>query len=291
VSPAAVTTVRRLRVEHRTTYRYSSAVSASYNELRLTPRPAPGQTVLDSAVEVRPTVRLRPYTDYWGTRVHQFDLHQPHQQLEIVARSVVETGADERPQPPASTHGWEALDEAAFRDRFAEMLAPTPRTPHYPKLVEVARRIRADSTPADAHLAIAQWVRDTLAYEKGTTGVHTTAVEAWRAGRGVCQDFAHLALVLLRSAGIPARYVSGYQLPKSSAEPGATVTGESHAWVEAWIDGAWVGHDPTNGRPAGVDHVLVATGRDYGDVSPVTGIYAGGGSSELTVTVSITRLR
>jgi transglutaminase-like putative cysteine protease len=282
--------VRRLRVTHHTTYRYQSAVSASYNELRLTPRAAPGQTVLDSAVEVRPAVRMRSFTDYWGTRVHQFDLHQPHDRLEIVARSVVETGADERHEPPAGSHSWAPLDDPAFRDRFAETLAPTQRTPHDPDLVAVAAQLRASCTPADAHLAVAQWVRQAMSYQKGTTGVHTTAVEAWRAGQGVCQDFAHVALVLLRAVGVPARYVSGYQM-RLTTEVGQTVQGESHAWIEAWVDGAWLGHDPTNGRPVGVDHVLVATGRDYGDVSPLIGIYAGGGASELTVTVEITRLR
>ena len=110
------------------------------------------------------------------------------------------------------------------------------------------------------------------------------------AGRGVCQDFAHAAIAVLRCSGVPARYVSGYLHPKAEAAIGETVSGESHAWIEAWDGDTWVAHDPTNGRPAGRDHVLVATGRDYSDVAPVKGVIAGGGTSQMDAAVEITRL-
>jgi transglutaminase-like putative cysteine protease len=118
--------------------------------------------------------------------------------------------------------------------------------------------------------------------------VHTSAGQAWADGVGVCQDFSHNTLSLLRAAGIPARYVSGY-IHTEEAEIGVPGVGESHAWVEVW-NGAWEAHDPTNGRPVGAAHVLVARGRDYRDVSPLTGIYAGPMSRDPEVVVEVTRL-
>jgi transglutaminase-like putative cysteine protease len=123
----------------------------------------------------------------------------------------------------------------------------------------------------------------------GATGVHTSAAQAWDVRKGVCQDFAHVAVGILRNLGVPARYVSGYLQPRSDAEVGEKLRGESHAWVE-WWSGSWQAWDPTNGRPAGPDHVLVARGRDYDDVPPLKGIYSGAGSGELFVTVELTRL-
>jgi transglutaminase-like putative cysteine protease len=118
--------------------------------------------------------------------------------------------------------------------------------------------------------------------------VYTTAAEAWAAGHGVCQDFTHVLLSVLRTVGIPARYVSGYLHTEHEA-PGDTVVGESHAWVEYW-DGQWHALDPTNDRSVGSAHVIVARGRDYSDVAPVSGIYAGGQSAGFVVSVSITQL-
>jgi len=129
-----------------------------------------------------------------------------------------------------------------------------------------------------------------MTYQTGATGVHTAAADAWAAGSGVCQDYAHLALGALRGMGIPARYVSGYLHPRADAEIGETLAGESHAWVE-WWQGGWVGFDPTNDTPATDRHVVVARARDYRDVPPIRGLLAGpAGTSTLTVTVETTRL-
>jgi len=142
--------------------------------------------------------------------------------------------------------------------------------------------------PAEAARAICDWVHEKVEYMSGVTGVHTTAAEAWQDQRGVCQDIAHLALGALRTAGIPARYVSGYLHPVPDAQIGETVAGESHAWVE-WFDGGWRGYDPTNAIEIGDRHVIVGRGRDYTDVPPLRGVYAGPASSRLFVTVEITR--
>jgi transglutaminase-like putative cysteine protease len=122
----------------------------------------------------------------------------------------------------------------------------------------------------------------------GITGVHSTATEAWEARKGVCQDIAHITLGALRAVGIPARYVSGYLHPRPNAGVGEAVTGESHAWVE-WFSGDWWGFDPTNNIEIGDRHVLVGRGRDYNDVPPLRGVYAGPFKSQLFVKVTITR--
>ena len=142
--------------------------------------------------------------------------------------------------------------------------------------------------PHEAALAVFEWMRGEMTYMKGSTGVTTNAEEAWSQRQGVCQDLAHLAIGALRSCGIPARYVSGYLHPRSTADIGETVAGQSHAWLE-WWDGEWRSWDPTNHKPAGDFHVTVARGRDYRDVPPLKGILSGGGGSALNVSVEITR--
>nr|MDT0665501.1 transglutaminase family protein [Micromonospora sp. DSM 115978] len=202
------------------------------------------------------------YWDYWGTQVTAFDIHTPHTELVVTGRSVVQT---EEPGRPSAVPSWEQLTDDSVADRFIEFVRPSSSTPEHPELVAAARELAAAHAPEQFVLAVGDWVRDRLTYRPGTTGVHTSAVEAWQQGEGVCQDFAHLALVLMRAAGMPARYVSGYQHPSADAEVGETVAGQSHAWVEGWI-GEWWGFDPTNAVPASQQHVVVARGRDYNDV-------------------------
>jgi transglutaminase-like putative cysteine protease len=277
----------RLRVRHVTGFTYAGTAQASYNEARMTPMTVPGQTTLHSTVDIQPAALTWRYHDYWGTHVTVFDLQRPHQQLRVTASSLVETS------DPAGTAGtgpdWADLRTAAGRDEHAEVLAPTPLTAVAAELVGEAAGVVSGAAPGDAAVALAQWVRENVAYVPGSTGVHTGAQEAWALRKGVCQDIAHLTVGLLRAVGIPARYVSGYLHPGVAAEVGETVAGQSHAWVEWWT-GAWVGFDPTNGVPAGRRHVLVARGRDYADVTPLKGVYHGAPSSHLGVTVEITRL-
>ena len=278
---------RRFRVEHHSRYEYGDVVYSSYNEARITPMTTPSQLVLDASVEVEPTQQppLR-YLDYWGSVVHAFDLHLPHRDMEVIGRSVVETTM---PIAPDSHLGWDELRGDVVLDEFAELLAPTVQVPVDPRLSDVARILQADCSPATAGLAVVAWVRDQLTYVAGTTGVRTSAIEAWAGGQGVCQDFAHLALAVGRAMGLPARYCSGYLHPDPDAGLGLTLEGQSHAWIEIWT-GDWQAFDPTIGSPIGDHHVLVARGRDYADVSPIKGIFHGGHTSELDVSVHLTRL-
>ncbi|MET0136322.1 MAG: transglutaminase family protein [Kibdelosporangium sp.] len=276
----------RVRVVHSTGYRYGAPVIQSYNEVRVTPRADRKQSVVVSRVETTPATRQYRYIDYWGTVVTSFDLHAPHTQLKIVGSSVVETSPDVQ---PIRIGNWADLREDKLVDRYTELLEPTPYVPKSRELSTVARELRKGRTPAEAVLEASHWVHDKLAYRPGTTGVHSSAVDAYRAGEGVCQDYAHVTLVLLRAMGIPARYVSGYLHTKPDADTKEIVRGESHAWVEAWT-GGWWGYDPTNAIPVGPRHIWVALGRDYADVAPLKGIYSGGDATALDVTVEITRL-
>lgn len=276
----------RLRVVHRSGYTYAAPVLSSYNEARVTPLTTPCQLVLEATVEVQPAAKPFRYWDYWGTAVHAFDLHSPHTELLVTGRSLVETQA----APVRASISWSELRTDTVTDHFAELLAPTVYVPCDDELVAaIAEEIAGAPTPMDAVDRAVAWVRGELVYEPGVTGVQTSALEALRGGRGVCQDFAHLTLAALRRAGIPARYASGYVHPVTDAVIGKKVVGESHAWVEVWT-GDWWGVDPTNGVRAGERHVLVARGRDYADVPPLKGIYHGGASQALSVEVAVTRL-
>lgn len=278
----------QISVEHSTGYRYASPVVSSYNEARIVPQTGTRQLTVEATVRTEPVSSVYRYWDYWGTQVTAFDLHVPHTELSVTGRSVVQTAPAE--PPPADGPDWADLAGPDVADRYIEFLRPTRSTPGHEILVGTARELAEAGGPAGTVTDICGWVRDQLTYRSGSTAVSTSAVQAWEQRAGVCQDFAHLALVLLRAAGIPARYVSGYLHPAGDARIGETVVGESHAWIEAWI-GEWWGFDPTNGIPAGVRHVVVARGRDYDDVPPITGVYSGGAPTALGVTVAITRLR
>jgi len=275
-----------LRIEHLSRYHYRDEVSASYNEARMTPMTTDRQTTVESRLEVEPRIRTYRYLDYWATVVHAFDIHVPHTTLAVTATSVVETtAAPDRPPDP----GWEELGAPPVTDRLAEFLAPTPYTPACPELEELARELRNGWGPAATVDAIARFVRGHLTYTPGVTEVSSSALEALQGQAGVCQDYAHLSIALLRAAGVPARYVSGYLHTGKDARPGDTVSGESHAWVEAWL-GDWWPFDPTNGVAVGERHAAVGRGRDYADVPPLKGVHSTGTPEALDVEVRITRL-
>ena len=276
----------RMRVVHSTGYAYKSPVTASFNEARLTPRSDSRQNVILNRVETVPATRSYRYVDYWGTAVTAFDLHAPHTELEVTSSSVVETDSGEMPEEKVS---WEDLQSEAVIDRFDEMLSPTDYTPASRRIQRGGQADRQVPRPADAVLAAAQWVHSELEYVPGTTGVHSSGLDAHREGKGVCQDFAHLTLILLRGMGIPARYVSGYLHPNREAAVGDTIDGQSHAWIQAWT-GGWWNYDPTNDSDINEQYISVGVGRDYADVSPLKGIYSGEGSTDLDVVVEITRL-
>jgi transglutaminase-like putative cysteine protease len=275
----------QLRIKHTTGYRYAGGAIASFNEARMTPLSTAEQIVLRSRVEVSPTPWMTEYRDYWGTVVTAFEVHEPHDELLVVASSTVQT-ADLLP----IEHHLQWDDLASVRDRQVEFLGQSDWVTPPDDLIDglAGARGRA-ATPSDYAHAVCDFIHAEMSYVEGATEVTSTGADAWVARSGVCQDFAHLTLGVLRQAGIPARYVSGYLHPQEDPVIGEDVVGESHAWIE-WWDGAWIGFDPTNDRAAGKQHVIVARGRDYDDVPPLRGIYSTRGDSELFVSVEVTRL-
>ncbi|KFF59605.1 transglutaminase [Cryobacterium sp. MLB-32] len=281
--------MNRLRIRHVTGYRYEGEVGASYNEARMLPVSSSDQFVLFSHLDISPVSGQHGYLDYWGTKVSSFEVLTPHRELSLTAVSLVEV----HPAPcPEDSVLWPDLERvSAATTASIEHSWQTLLTEPSPEVEKLAAEIAARHLrPTDAALEICEVIGDRMQYMHGVTGVHSTAKEAWVDGRGVCQDITHIALGALRSVGIPARYVSGYLHPKPDAEIGETVVGESHAWVE-WFCGQWRGFDPTNSIDIGDWHVAVGRGRDYNDVAPLRGVYAGPFGSQLFVTVEITRER
>lgn len=276
----------RIAVRHTTGYRYSQPVRASYNEARMTPMSAGGQQTLEAKLEITPGVRALQYVDYWGARVHAFDVHVPHDELVVTATSVVETAGR---RAAATGIDWTELTSPEVADRHSELLMPSRYVVAEDEVTACGAELAADHPPLEAGRQAAVWAHEQLTYERGWTSVHTTSDDARAAGKGVCQDYAHLCLAILRSMRLPARYVSGYLAPKD-ATIGTSTSGESHAWVEYWA-GSWVAVDPTSMDDVAERHVLVATGRDYADVRPLSGVYHGPPADALGVTVELTRLR
>jgi transglutaminase-like putative cysteine protease len=279
----------RLRIEHTTNVSYAGPVATSFNEARMTPLTLPSQITLESRVTAGPGVPVWTYNDYWGTFVSVFDLPEPHDDLVIRAAATVETEPFCGIPPAEERLSWAELSEGSADGRLLEFLLPTQLTTVTDEISAAAIAEISGLSPDTAAEAISDRVREHVTYMPGATGVRTNAQEAWDKGQGVCQDMAQLTVALMRTAGLPARYVSGYLHPDPKAEPGITAVGQSHAWIEYWA-GSWTPLDPTSGAAVGERHVVVARGRDYGDVPPLKGIFHGPSGGDMKVTVEVTRL-
>ncbi|MDO5534906.1 MAG: transglutaminase family protein [Propionibacteriaceae bacterium] len=278
---------QRYRVSHTSTYAYTGPISASHNEVRMTPLTEEGQTTLESRLRIRPLTWSNTYRDYFGTHVTALETSGLHDSLELEAISTVERYHVDAERPVAT---WDELRSAPCRDVCFEYLELRRHTRLPADVLDSISDATAGLEPAASVERVVSLVSEHLDYEPGHTVATTVASEAWAAGKGVCQDFVHATLGALRHLGIPARYVSGYLMPDEDAPVGTAVAAESHAWVE-WFDGTgWLAVDPTNDRPVALGHVVVARGRDYEDVAPFKGVYLGDQDADLTVTVLITRL-
>ena len=275
-----------LEIVHETRMHYQGAARASYNEARMTPLTLPTQTALQTRVSVGNGTPVWAYHDYWDTVVSSFDVQAPHDELTVRSHAMVETSPAPAPPGPLA---WDELRAGADAGLVAEYLAATPRTTVDAALAGAARELTRGAGPLETAAAVAAWVRERVEYMPGATEVQTSAQEAWDQRQGVCQDMAHLTVALMREVGLPARYVSGYLHPQPEADPGDEEEGQSHAWVQYWT-GEWMACDPTNRAQVGERHVLVASGRDYGDVPPLKGIYNGAPGSTMSVTVAVRRL-
>lgn len=274
-----------LQIIHTTGYSYSSSVTDSFNEIRMSPLYTPQQLIRERKLTIQPKPWSYSYIDYWGTNVTAFELHEAHDRLTVT----VATCVDVESIPAKRTHL--CLDGVGrYCDRWNEYLQLTPAVTPGPDLEGRVRDIATDGgTVDDIALALGTLIHDEMTYETGSTEVTAQAADAWSSRKGVCQDFSHLMIGALRILGIPARYVSGYILPDSQAPVGETVKGESHAWVQ-WFNGDWFSFDPTNNLIPEELHVMVGQGREYSDVAPLRGMFTGQASSEMFVSVDMTRL-
>ena len=277
----------RYRIVHKTAFRYSETVGASYNEARMLPSLADNQMVLSEKLEVEPKSSFHEYVDYFGTRVVMFEVLEPHGELSIVSKSVVQTNDQSLTEPLL---GWDDLPAAIVASvSLTEAVAQTNRTRPSKEFISAIERLTKNLTPHEAALVVCRFVHDSMVYKFGITGVNSVAKEAWKEKVGVCQDYSHIVIGALRHLGIPARYVSGYLDPGKETAVGQKVLGETHAWVEWWA-GSWFAYDPTNDCEVLNRHIFVGRGRDYDDVPPMRGVFSGGSQhSELVVEVQFTR--
>lgn len=276
-----------LRLVHRTGYTYTGPATQSYNEARLTPLSSSRQTVLHSRVEVTPTPWVNQWTDYWGSTVTSFELHEPHEELKVVSISTVLVDGH---QAEATGMDWAGYGESCVVDEFEELLRIGPKTRPSDEFRILVDRLRAQTAdPEEFVNAVVAAIRDRLTYAAGRRTVYARSSGAWEDAEGACQDFAHLALGALRSQGIPARFVTGYVFPGRGASLGENLAAQSHAWIQ-WWDGAWKAVDPTAGVVPDDFYIEVAQGRDHSDVVPLRGIFTGTPGSKMFVTVEISRL-
>jgi transglutaminase-like putative cysteine protease len=287
----------RYDVRHRTVYRYSQPVSISHHVLHLVPRRCDRQVLHASSVEVSPRPAVRSDSvDYFGNPVSFLTIQEQHEQLAIEARSMVDVTAPE-PRQPSGTARWEGilqgLQQSGSRDGLAtlQFAFESPYTQATADLASYALESFLPGRPVlEAALDLTRRIHREFRYDSTATSVATPVDDVFRMRRGVCQDFAHLELACLRSLALPARYVSGYLLTR--APPGREKligSDASHAWISVWCAGAgWVDIDPTNDSLVGDEHVTLAWGRDYGDISPINGVIFGGGEHVVEVAVDVT---
>jgi transglutaminase-like putative cysteine protease len=247
----------------------------------------------DFQVRVDPETRLHRHVDYFGTEVIEFGVAAPHDHLSIDVRARVVTG--EELEPPEAP--WELLRAGAYQEAAGEFVLDAPDQSEHPLLDDLQRALGAARTPLAALRLLCELVPDRFAYRQGATYVGSTVDDLLEAGAGVCQDFVHLGLLLLRRQGIAARYVSGYLWAAPEGEGDDSLEVQTHAWIEALLPGnggrgepMWVAADPTNRRLASETHVKIGHGRTYADVPPVRGVYRGDATAALSASVTMTRL-
>lgn len=288
----------RYHVRHTTTYAYSNAVSVCHNELHLCPRQCRHQTCTFHELLVFPEAALVSRSvDYFGNPVTFFTLQEPHQALTMTANSVVEVAPVEAPTVAASPP-WEDVRDAVRSDRSAggleayQFVFDSPYVAASKELLAYAAPSFAPGRPLlEAVWDLTERIHAEFTYDPGATAVSTPLGDVMRHRRGVCQDFAHLQIGCLRSMGLPVRYVSGYLVTQPSGPSDLIGADASHAWLSVYCPGqGWADVDPTNSLWPSDRHVTVAFGRDYGDVSPIKGVFLGGGEHTMDVVVDVTPL-
>ena len=286
-------------ITHRTLYEYAAPVTVSHHVTRLEPRATNAQECTAFTLKIFPEPTLsKARTDYFGNRLCFFAIQEVHSKLEIITHSRVTVNA-RPPLAPEATPAWEDVAQF-FRDPVSpEVVEPyqfvfdSPQIRASQDLAGYAAESFGKSTPLLAGAAdLTRRIFKDFKYDPKATTVATPLEEVWKKRRGVCQDFAHLGIAFLRSIGLPARYVSGYLRTRPpEGKPRLVGADASHAWFAIFCPGAgWVDFDPTNDVQPSEEHITVAYGRDFGDVSPMAGILTGGGEHEVKVSVDVNPL-
>lgn len=283
-------------IVHKTHYHYRSTVVQSLHLVHMTPRAMPGQIVRHHSLLVEPAPASRQDgVDTFGNVDVILDIEEPHQELVLLARSTVEK-LQPRPVDLAATTPWDAIDRRLYRTavdcdpaillfRCASRLTiPTLEIADYGALSFPPSR-----SVLDGAMDLVMRIYNDFKFDPHATDVSTPVTQVFAMKRGVCQDFAHLALACLRALRIPARYVSGYlHTHPPVGRPKLQGADASHAWISVWSpEYGWIDFDPTNGIIVGDEHVTVAFGRDYDDVSPISGVLRGGGEHTVSVGVDV----
>ncbi len=278
-------------VRHFTRFRYSRPISQSVMEVRMHPRSEYAQRCFTFQLSVSPRARIFTYTDHLGNAVHHFDIPASHGQLTIIADALVEVDQPVVLPDSLGPQAWSELDEMIEHEDYWDMLRPSRFARSSPELEALAKEFGVDRRNEDPLMALQKLnsqVYNGFSYVKASTSVDSPIEDALQSRQGVCQDFAHIMIALVRGLRIPCRYVSGY-LHHESWHLDRSGEGATHAWVEALLPGVgWVGFDPTNNLLAGERHIRTAIGRDYADVPPTMGTMKGRASSELQVRVRVT---
>lgn len=287
----------RFKVTHTTRYKYKSPASESYAELRVWPQDGPTQKILSHSLEISPDVPVDHYTDYFGNKVEYFSVPFRHSELSVNAMGEVETREGPDLSHVLETPVGDARQILGSQNiELFDFLQDTELVP-FQRLPQQLRKkpFRDADTLDDALNGLNAWIYETFEYKPGSTDIGTPLKTVFETRQGVCQDFAHLMLAILRNQGLPARYVSGYIEPYDPDVPGGdelTGAAASHAWVEVFLPGGtWYGLDPTNNQAVGMRHVRVAAGRDYNDVAPMRGAFRGAQDQKLQVIVTLKRRR
>ncbi len=283
------------RIVHRTTYKYRSAISFGHHVACLTPRNLPHHRCLKSEIRITPKTTCNQRTDYFGNQLCFFTVQQPHSRLVVEARSEVVIDELEPPRSEASP-AWEEVAKSMPHDLGLASLEAYQFVFESPRIrpnAEFAAYALHSFTPRrpfrEALLDLTSRIYTEFRFDPKATSVRTTPEEVLRKKRGVCQDFAHLQIACLRSLNLPARYVSGYlRTYPPPGRPRLIGADVSHAWASAYCPGTgWIDVDPTNNVVPTFNHVKVAWGRDYGDVSPLRGLILGGREHTLKVAVDV----
>jgi transglutaminase-like putative cysteine protease len=287
--------LNRYKFVHVTQFSYDGPVSESYNELRLRPRHDESQSCLSFRVSTNPQAKAIGHQDFFGNWVHLFHILPEHRALRVETEAVVLVHPQDLPVPSILLlPDFERLRDSLVDDYY-DWISPSQYCPFLPAIGELVCQAEKDSDGTVYGFAqtASALIHKRFRYQPGATHVHSSVADSLETQAGVCQDFSHLLISMLRTRGVPARYVSGYLVPRQTAdEQGAMerVIGglASHAWVQAFVpDIGWFGLDPTVGEFVETQHIRIAYGRDYGDVPPVRGVYKGHAGQSLSVDVLV----